>query len=62
MATIVVHGNRCRAVFIEPDEDGDYAWVADCGYLSAKDRGYQPIGDALQGAAGHVDDSCRKGK
>jgi hypothetical protein len=54
MAKIVILGRDCRAVLTEPDGDGDYAYNAACG-ASSGDWSWQPIGDMIQAAEGHVD-------
>jgi hypothetical protein len=53
MARIVILGQHCRAELTEPDEDGEYNFLAACGRDSG--WGVQPIEDMIQAAQMHVD-------
>jgi hypothetical protein len=53
MATIIIQGKYCRATLTEPDEDGEYNFLAACGRDSG--WGVQPIGDMIMAAEMHVD-------
>jgi hypothetical protein len=61
--TIIVQAEDGRQVRIsEPDEDGDYGWDCEACGASESDHGYQPIGDTIEHARGHLDHRCTGGR
>lgn len=55
MALIQITGERCSVILADPDEDGEYGWIAACG---AQSESVQAIGDTIQDAEIHVDIRC----
>jgi hypothetical protein len=57
MAQILVRSAVCEVNLLEPDEDGDYRWLAACG---AEGDAYRPLDEAVADAENHVDIQCAK--
>lgn len=58
---ILVQAEDGRTVRLsEPDEDGEYGW--DCLACGADqdDHGFQPIGDTIANAEGHLAHRCNE--
>lgn len=56
MATrIKVEGDHCTVTLSEPDEDGDYYWIAECDAVA---EFIQPIEDAIANAEVHIEYQC----
>jgi hypothetical protein len=55
MAKIQVTGSGCTVTLSEPDEDGEYGWVAGCG---GRSESVQAMGDTVADAEVHTDIQC----